>query len=47
LFSGLGVGLAISKFIVEQHQGTLAVDSQPGEGSTFTIRLPLSAGEAI
>jgi signal transduction histidine kinase len=43
LFSGLGVGLAISKFIIEQHQGQLTVESNPGEGSTFTIRLPLSA----
>jgi signal transduction histidine kinase len=42
LFSGLGVGLAISKFIIEQHQGQLMVESNPGEGSTFTIRLPLS-----
>lgn len=42
LFSGLGVGLAIAKFIVEQHKGTLAVESKPGEGSTFTIHLPLS-----
>ena len=43
LFSGLGVGLAISKFIVEQHEGQLTVESNPGEGSTITIRLPLSA----
>jgi signal transduction histidine kinase len=43
LYSGLGVGLAISKFVVEQHKGMLAVESEPGEGSTFTIRLPLAA----
>jgi len=43
LFSGLGVGLAISKFIVEQHKGQIIVESMPGEGSTFTIRLPFSA----
>lgn len=42
LFSGVGVGLAISKFIVEQHNGRLTVESEPGQGSTFTIRLPLS-----
>lgn len=44
LFSGLGVGLAISKFIVEQHAGQINVESEPGEGSTFTIRLPLADG---
>jgi signal transduction histidine kinase len=43
LYAGLGVGLAISKFIVEQHKGMVAVESKLGEGSTFTIRLPLSA----
>ncbi len=45
LFSGLGVGLAISKFIVEQHKGQVVVESEPGEGSTFTIRLPLLASD--
>jgi two-component system phosphate regulon sensor histidine kinase PhoR len=45
LFSGLGVGLAIAKFIVEQHDGRLTVDSEPGQGSSFTIRLPLSSPE--
>lgn len=37
---GIGLGLSASRHIVEAHGGTLTVDSKPGEGSTFTIRLP-------
>ena len=40
---GLGLGLAISKKIVEQMGGTIAVASQVGAGSTFTVRFPLTA----
>ena len=36
---GLGLGLAISRSIVEKNQGSLHVSSEPGRGSTFTIRL--------
>jgi signal transduction histidine kinase len=36
-----GVGLAIVKYIVDQHRGEIDVESQIGEGSTFTIRIPL------
>jgi signal transduction histidine kinase len=41
LFAGIGVGLSIAKFIVEQHQGRIELDSIPRHGSTFTIRLPV------
>jgi signal transduction histidine kinase len=40
---GLGLGLAISKKIVEQMRGTIAVTSQVGVGSAFTVRFPLTA----
>jgi len=37
---GLGLGLAISKRIVEQLDGTITVESEVGEGTTFTLRFP-------
>ena len=42
---GTGLGLAVSYRIVERHQGKLTVESAPGKGTTFIIRLPLSAVE--
>jgi len=38
---GTGLGLAIAYRIIEDHQGTISVDSKAGEGTRFTIRLPL------
>ncbi len=38
--SGTGMGLAISRAIIESHHGTLTVTSQPGHGSVFTFSLP-------
>ncbi|MFK8253629.1 ATP-binding protein [Ancylobacter terrae] len=41
---GTGLGLAIVKHIVARHRGRLSVDSTPGEGATFVVRLAALAG---
>ena len=45
-YGGLGLGLYITRRIVEAHGGTVQVDSVPGAGAAFTINLPVGAGRA-
>jgi sigma-B regulation protein RsbU (phosphoserine phosphatase) len=39
--SGLGIGLSLCKKIVENHHGSISIDSVPGEGTLVTFTLPL------
>ena len=41
---GIGLGLAITKRLVEQNSGVIEIETQVAEGTTFTVRLPLQKG---
>jgi signal transduction histidine kinase len=44
---GTGLGLAIARMIAERHRGTISVESTPGAGSVFTVRLPAASGAVV
>ncbi len=39
-FEGTGLGLPLTKQLIELHGGTLTIDSHPGEGTTVSVRFP-------
>lgn len=43
---GTGLGLSVSYGIIQQHGGDITVDSTPGQGTTFSIRLPMDQHDA-
>lgn len=46
-YSGTGLGLALTKQLVELHNGSIQVISTPGKGSMFTVRIPLQHSDSL
>jgi PAS domain S-box-containing protein len=46
-YEGTGLGLALTKRLIEFQHGTIAVSSEPGQGSTFTVTLPLAHANTL
>ncbi len=47
MVKGSGIGLTLVKEYVEMHSGSISVESSPGEGSVFDIRIPIKMGEPV
>jgi signal transduction histidine kinase len=48
-YEGTGIGLATCRKLVERHDGTITATSEPGQGATFIIKLPIKqpAGDTV
>jgi len=46
-YQGMGIGLALTKDLIVEHNGTLEVRSEPGEGSVFEVAIPLSKASQV